>query len=1042
MAFHGLFIGIDRYASRKINWLNCAKRDAVALHALFTDTLGGKTTLLVDENATRAGIQEEFQKLEKCGKDDVVVIAFSGHGSETHELVTYDADCYDLAQTAIPLDELTDWFSRIPARQLICILDCCFSGGMGAKVLQVDITARSTQSTDELLEKLSGEGRLILTASSATQPAWEKGSIGHGLLTHYLIQALQGSEEVVESGKVVFYRVLDFVTQSVTDAAKRFGKQQNPTFKGKIDQALAWPLLTPGVLYGKAFPELASVTITTDIQSLEGYGFPTELLNAWAGSIPQLNQLQIDAINEYHILEGDHLVVSAPTSSGKTLIGELAALKGVLARRRTIFLLPLKALVNDKYRYFNQVYKSFGLRTIHVTGDTTELSEDMPALMRGQYDICLMTYEKFTAMVLGCPYILEQAGTIVVDEVQMIADASRGLNLEFILTLLRMRLQQGIEPQLIALSAVIGDTNGLERWLGARLLRREERPVPLDEGIIRGDGSFRYIASDTGEKMSVAGYVQREPRKGSSQDWIIPLVRKLVKEGKQVIVFREQRGEARGAANYLAESLGLPPAQEALDALPQGDLSQASDMLRKVLSMGIAFHISDLSPEERVVVEEQFRAPNSKIRVIAATTTLAMGINTPAEAVIIAGLQHPGPQPTPYSIAEYKNIIGRAGRLGYTKGRGASFVLATDHREEHQRWTHYVMGTPEDLQSQFLTEGTDPRSLIVRVLVAAKRSAGGGLIGLTAQDIINFMEGSFGAFQKAEEQHRWNWNQSDLSSALEDLEQHDLIVKSKDGLYQLTELGWLAGQGGIEVESIIRVVDVLRSVDVSSITDPALLALTQLTAELDNVYFPINKRGYRKELGSWASELQRQGIVSQILDSFHTHRTEQEQAAMRAKKAAACLLWITDTPLAEVENILARHGGGFGGVAEPIRSTRSRTQDILPVVARVAEIIHEGLDLSDRIARLSIRLEVGAPFSVVEIAEVLGSRLTRADYLVLNKIGMRTIENIEKATDEDLLVGLGGSASKLSEVREALLAYRNEERESIPVIPLIPMYEG
>jgi hypothetical protein len=49
VAFKGLFIGIDRYASTEINWLNCASRDAIALHALFTDTLGGDATLLADE---------------------------------------------------------------------------------------------------------------------------------------------------------------------------------------------------------------------------------------------------------------------------------------------------------------------------------------------------------------------------------------------------------------------------------------------------------------------------------------------------------------------------------------------------------------------------------------------------------------------------------------------------------------------------------------------------------------------------------------------------------------------------------------------------------------------------------------------------------------------------------------------------------------------------------------------------------------------------------------------------------------------------------
>ncbi|MGH9742823.1 MAG: hypothetical protein ACRD51_10775 [Candidatus Acidiferrum sp.] len=49
MAFKGLFIGIDRYASAEINSLSCANRDAIALHALFTDTLGGETALLTDE---------------------------------------------------------------------------------------------------------------------------------------------------------------------------------------------------------------------------------------------------------------------------------------------------------------------------------------------------------------------------------------------------------------------------------------------------------------------------------------------------------------------------------------------------------------------------------------------------------------------------------------------------------------------------------------------------------------------------------------------------------------------------------------------------------------------------------------------------------------------------------------------------------------------------------------------------------------------------------------------------------------------------------
>ena len=60
MAFKGLFIGIDRYDSTEINWLSCATRDAKALHALFTDTLGGETMLLTDEQASVAAIRERL----------------------------------------------------------------------------------------------------------------------------------------------------------------------------------------------------------------------------------------------------------------------------------------------------------------------------------------------------------------------------------------------------------------------------------------------------------------------------------------------------------------------------------------------------------------------------------------------------------------------------------------------------------------------------------------------------------------------------------------------------------------------------------------------------------------------------------------------------------------------------------------------------------------------------------------------------------------------------------------------------------------------
>jgi hypothetical protein len=66
------------------------------------------------------------------------------------------------------------------------------------------------------------------------------------------------------------------------------------------------------------------------------------------------------------------------------------------------------------------------------------------------------------------------------------------------------------------------------------------------------------------------------------------------------------------------------------------------------------------------------------LRVIAATTTLAMGVNTPAEAVVIVGLMHPRDQP--YPVAEYKNIVGWAGRLG----QGQRTLTSRSNNDFHQ----------------------------------------------------------------------------------------------------------------------------------------------------------------------------------------------------------------------------------------------------------------------------------------------------------------------------------------------------------------------
>lgn len=1017
MAFHGLFIGIDRYASPAINWLNCARRDATALEAQFFDTLGGATTLLLDGDATRSRIASSFEQLATCSADDTVVIAFSGHGTEQHQLVTFDADPDALPTTGIPLDELTSWFARIPARHLVLLLDCCFSGGAGAKVLKVDAIARDLVSVDARLARMAGEGRLIVTASGINEPAWESQKFGHGYFTYFLLEAMRGAHEAVEAGRLPVYRLLQHVTRRVVDVAHTLGHAQNPTLRGSIDGDVSWPIFTPGPKVMAAFPEHARNPATADLASLAGRGFPAGILDAWAAAVPTLNSLQIAAINEYGILDGENLVVVAPTSSGKTMVGELAALRAASGRKRAAFLLPLKALVADKRRHFAALYAPYGVRVVEATGE----SDDVMPIVRGQYDIGLFTYEKFASLVLTHAHVLDQVSVIVVDEVQMLADKSRGANLEFLMTVIAARRREGSSLQVVALSGVVGDTNGLERWLGARKLRREERPVPLDEGIITGDGRRRYLDGDGGAETQVPGFVRRVPTgKGTSQEIVIPLVRKLVAQGQQVIVFREQVSETRGCANYLAGALGLPPAQKALDRVPRADQSMSSTALTAVLGRGVAFHNSHLSPDERRIVEEEFRARDAAIKVIVATTTLAMGVNTPASSVVIVGLEHPGEMP--YSVAEYKNLVGRAGRLGLSE-RGASYLIAMTPRDEDHGWMHYVKGRPEELLSRFLDSGTDPRSLIVRMLVATRRVSVGGL---SADDIASFLEGSFGVFQQKLRQGAWAWNRQALASALADLVRHGLVEASAEGLHSLTELGSLAGETGIEVASVIRLVDSLRHLQPDEITDPALIAATQQTLELDGVNVPMNKKTL-KEAQTWLGMLRVQGIVDRLLACFSRDVREPHEQGARAKRTVAALAYVSGQDMTAIEQMLRKHGGpGWDGSAGPIRSISTRTCDIIGSAARIAEILHPGVELCARCERLRIRLNLGIPASVVDLGREAGQELSRGDYLALAAANLTTSSQILAATDDQILACVENNKNRLETIRAA--AKRMDER--------------
>jgi replicative superfamily II helicase len=725
----------------------------------------------------------------------------------------------------------------------------------------------------------TGTGRLVITASGAGEPALETADFGHGLLTYHLLEALQGAEELATGGRLNLLDVCNWTVRSVLDTAARLRETQTPTIYGSVEGLPTVPVLIPGAAFAAAFPGRVRPPATADWSSLQSFGVPPAALSAWDAAMPGLNDLQLAAINDFGVLDGRSILTVAPTGSGKTMIGELAAMHAVTSGGRSVILLPLRALVNDKYEYMTRTYGD-DVRVIRATG---EYGDQVGELLGGQFDVALLTYEKFESLILGAPHIMRSVSVVVVDEVQMLSDEGRGANLELLLTLLRAGHGRLGPPQIVALSAVIGDTQGLERWIGGGLLSSEHRPVPLSEGVIMANGACLRQNPD-GSSEREDGFIHPEVYGGSQSNkpWIIPLVRRLVDEGKKVIVFRSRKGDTVGAAGYLG-ALGLPPATDALALLPSGDPSDSSEQLRRTLGHGVAFHNSDLDSEERLAIEQCFRDPDSPLRVVVATTSLAMGVNTPAEAVVIAGLKHPFDNP--YSVAEYKNMAGRAGRPGHVEA-GESYIIATADPGPDVAWGRYVLGAPEAIESRFLAH--DPQTLALRCLVALEGS-------VPAAALQELLENSFAMWLRAE-QGQGGWDEHQLTAAIEALISAQLIDREPDGNLTLTDLGRYAGESGIEVRSIVKVSSLLRFAP-QELSVPELITLCQVTDELDDVYLPSPKKS-KKEQARWPATLQHLGVSHGLINGLHVGGGE---TLARSKKAVACVFFASDLPLDEIE---------------------------------------------------------------------------------------------------------------------------------------------
>jgi helicase len=183
------------------------------------------------------------------------------------------------------------------------------------------------------------------------------------------------------------------------------------------------------------------------------------------------------------LFEDKNLLVCTPTASGKTLVGELGALNAILHDRgKAVYIVPLRALASEKFRQFKKDYPN--LKISMSTGDLDEAEGYL-----GHSDVIIVTSEKFDSLLRHRVDWMKKVKTVIVDEIHLLNDTSRGPTLEIVLTILRTTLPHA---QIIGLSATIGNRQELAAWLNATLVEDTWRPVKLDKGVYH-QGRIEFV---------------------------------------------------------------------------------------------------------------------------------------------------------------------------------------------------------------------------------------------------------------------------------------------------------------------------------------------------------------------------------------------------------------------------------------------------------------------------------------------------------------------------------------------------------------------
>ncbi len=363
------------------------------------------------------------------------------------------------------------------------------------------------------------------------------------------------------------------------------------------------------------------------------------------------------------------VLVSAPTGTGKTAIAQYAVSKNMYEGKKTFYTTPLKALSNQKYREFKEVWgeENVGI----LTGDRKE-NPDAPIL--------IMTTEVFRNMAMSRHFgqnadLMDNLGTVIFDEFHYLADPSRGPVWEESVIFTPENVQT------LALSATIGNPEQLKDWLNTVnntkcelvYVPSENRHVPLEFK------TFQTANLNNQKQMLEKKYNSpktKEMLKNTVQDYPEFLdfknLTSLLKRKEQLpaIYFVFNRRNSFDLVSYLSkygEDLTSDDEKNQIrEIMTKYKSENFSSLDSKALMHGYAVHNAGILPDQKAMIEELFQ--KKLVKVVVATETLGAGINMPAKTVVISQCTKPSDTPADNDEEDNNNIRdrrnGRTGRDG------------------------------------------------------------------------------------------------------------------------------------------------------------------------------------------------------------------------------------------------------------------------------------------------------------------------------------------------------------------------------------------